>query len=194
MKISDIFYSLQGEGSHSGRAAVFVRFFGCNLDCDFCDEPLHKTKYQEMSVAEILDAISLFPSRFLVLTGGEPSLHNLNPFITELKHHQYDVAVETNGYMPENISESTWITYSPKNWDDIKYGSFFDEMKLVVDVCSDKQKIFDIASLCNQPLFIQPKAIFDKPDQQNTEFCINLIKEHPRLRLSLQVHKLVNIP
>ncbi|MBU3916875.1 7-carboxy-7-deazaguanine synthase QueE, partial [bacterium] len=113
MKISDIFYSLQGEGYHSGKAAIFVRFFGCNLICDFCDEPLHKTNFKEMSSTEILRTISVFSSKYLVLTGGEPSLNNINPFIKDLKLRQYRVAVETNGYKPENISESDWITYSP---------------------------------------------------------------------------------
>ena len=71
-RINEIFYSLQGEGRNVGRAAVFVRFAGCNLQCSFCDTDF--SSYREMSEEDIVDAVMSFPARFVVLTGGEPTL------------------------------------------------------------------------------------------------------------------------
>ena len=72
-RVNEIFYSLQGEGFHTGRAAVFVRFSGCNLRCPFCDTSFET--YREMSDQEIVQTILQYPARFVVLTGGEPTLH-----------------------------------------------------------------------------------------------------------------------
>ena len=72
MRINEIFYSLQGEGHFTGRPAIFIRLAGCNLRCPFCDTDF--TSYTEMAVADILKAIASYPARFVVLTGGEPSL------------------------------------------------------------------------------------------------------------------------
>lgn len=194
MKISDIFYSLQGEGHHAGKAAIFIRFYGCNLDCSFCDEPLHKTTWRDLGAEDILEEIMGFPSKFIVLTGGEPSLNDLKPFITLLRENGYYIAIETNGYKPANIDNADWITYSPKDLKQINMTPFFQELKIVINSSSNAKKLLEIANQTEQSIYIQPEANFDQVCPVNTEFCVELIKENPRFQLSLQTHKMIAIP
>ena len=107
MRVNDIFYSLQGEGYHTGRAAVFVRFAGCNLRCSFCDTEFDS--YREMTADEIVTAISQYPARFVVLTGGEPTLQVDEAFVDLLHQHSFEVAMESNGTRPapQNLD---WLT------------------------------------------------------------------------------------
>ena len=111
-KINDIFYSLQGEGHNTGRAAVFIRFAGCNLRCPFCDTEFDT--YREMTDEAILQAIAPYPARFVVLTGGEPTLQVDEAFVDLLHSQGYEVAMESNGTRPapQNLD---WLTVSPKS-------------------------------------------------------------------------------
>ena len=116
-KINEIFYSLQGEGFHTGTPCVFIRFSGCNLKCRFCD-----TKHEDgtmMTDEEILDYISQFPSNNIILTGGEPSLWIDQSLIDKLHEAGKYIALETNGTntLPSGID---WITCSPKEGSIIK--------------------------------------------------------------------------
>ena len=116
-RVNNIFYSLQGEGRNTGRAAVFVRFAGCNLRCPFCDTEFDT--YTEMTAEEIIaKAASLHPSSptlpsFIVLTGGEPTLQVDEAFVDLLHNAGYEVAMESNGTRPapQNLD---WLTVSPK--------------------------------------------------------------------------------
>jgi organic radical activating enzyme len=110
-RVNDIFYSLQGEGHNTGRAAVFIRFAGCNLRCPFCDTEFDT--YREMSIDDILQAIAPYPTRFVVLTGGEPTLQADEEFVDRLHLQGYEVAMESNGTRPapKNLD---WLTVSPK--------------------------------------------------------------------------------
>ncbi|OGG99079.1 MAG: hypothetical protein A2600_00535 [Candidatus Lambdaproteobacteria bacterium RIFOXYD1_FULL_56_27] len=190
MWVSEVFYSIQGEGAHMGRPAAFVRFFGCDLDCDFCDEPLHKTQKHRMSPKAVVEQLLGWPVRFVILTGGEPSLEDRNLFIGLLHSHGFEVAVETNGYEPDNIGTADWITYSPKDWDHIKTEPFYDELKLVCDIHSNKAQVLQIAALSKKPVFLQPKAQTDLlVSLANAEFCRQLILEQPKLRLSLGLQR-----
>ena len=110
-KINEIFYSLQGEGFHTGTPAVFVRFSGCNLKCSFCD-----TQHEEgvwMSDEEILAEVGKYPAMTVILTGGEPSLWIDREFVDCLHRMGKYVCIETNGThpLPDNID---WVTCSPK--------------------------------------------------------------------------------
>ena len=102
--INEIFYSLQGEGYWSGRAAFFVRFAGCNLSCEFCDTD--HTINEKLSHSQIIERIlkladvkliSEVKANMVVLTGGEPTIHDLNPLIKVLQDLGFYVALETNG-------------------------------------------------------------------------------------------------
>ncbi|MDE5710447.1 MAG: 7-carboxy-7-deazaguanine synthase QueE, partial [Bacteroides sp.] len=116
-KINEIFYSLQGEGYHTGTPAVFVRFSGCNLKCPFCD-----TQHEEgtqMSDDEILEEVGKYPATTVILTGGEPSLWIDRGFIELLHRAGKYVCIETNGtrLLPDNID---WVTCSPKQGGELR--------------------------------------------------------------------------
>lgn len=177
-KINEIFYSLQGEGFHTGTPAVFVRFSGCNLKCSFCD-----TRHEEgtlMSDEEILRAISAFPSNVVILTGGEPSLWIDRAFIDLLHRAGKYICIETNGTnpLPEGID---WVTCSPKGVP-LRL-AHIDEVKVVYT----GQDLTEYAGLKATWHFLQPCSC------RNTKEVVEYILHHPQWRLSLQTHKLIDI-
>jgi organic radical activating enzyme len=107
-----------------------------------------------------------------------------------LKDQGYFVAIETNGYKLENVSNADWITYSPKNWDDINMDGF-SEVKFIVNSSCDIQKILNFET--NKQIYIQPQNNMDTPDMENMKFCIDLVQNNPHLKLSPQLHKLLEI-
>jgi organic radical activating enzyme len=182
---------------------VFVRFAGCNLRCSFCDTEFES--YQEMTGARILESISGFPARFVVLTGGEPTLQVDENFVDLLHEHGFEVAMESNGTRPapQNLD---WLTVSPKRkmlitntaegnmaqWrepDEIKV--VFEENTNPEDVLADSLPL----PRKRQPLlYLQPCDTGDA--QRNATImkrCIDYIRQHPQWRLSLQTHKLIGI-
>lgn len=195
MRISEIFYSIQGEGSQYGLASIFVRFFGCDLSCAFCDEDLHKIVRYEWDAPTLLERLKKYPAKRITLTGGEPSLEDRNPLIELLRAEGYHVSVETNGYDFDNVETADWITYSPKDWEDIQYSAPYDEIKLVVNEGSDENKLLEIAERVTVPLFLQPEYEPINQGLANVHHCRDLILKHPEsFRLSLQAHKLILIP
>ena len=202
-RVNEIFYSLQGEGHNTGRAAVFVRFAGCNLRCPFCDTDF--SDYREMSADDIIRDISAFPARFVVLTGGEPSLQVTAQFVDQLHEAGFEVAIETNGTrpVPENID---WVTVSPKEkthprppyegGSNVSLGDWQrqpDEIKVIFDGKTDPDVFLPPRHNNDSPfLYLQPCDVGD-PLKNNAivEACVEYIKLHPQWRLSLQTHKLV---
>lgn len=178
-KINEIFYSLQGEGFFTGTAAIFIRFSGCNLKCDFCDT-LHESG-EFLSDEEILQKISLFESKHIVLTGGEPSLWIDEEFVGKLKSAGHYVQIETNGThpIPQNVD---WITCSPK--DAPLAINKANELKVVFTSQSFVEKFTNFNS---QHRFLQPLSC------GNTGEVVDYILKHPQWRMSLQTHKLINI-
>lgn len=197
-KINEIFYSLQGEGAHSGVPSVFVRFSGCNLRCPFCD-----TRHQEgklLTDEEIFDAVSGYPGCWVILTGGEPSLHIDATFIERLKTTTgKKIAIETNGTvsLPPGID---WVTVSPKNGisgcdGDEATIDYADEIK-VVDLGQDLEPYFLLP--CRRPdtrMYLQPCFTSD-PDQRlaNMRRTVSRVLADPRWTLSAQLHRFLNIP
>jgi organic radical activating enzyme len=195
-RINDIFYSLQGEGHNTGRAAVFIRFAGCNLRCPFCDTEFDS--YHEMTASQIIEAISPYPARFIVLTGGEPTLQVDEAFIDLLHQYGYEVAMESNGTRPapQNLD---WLTVSPKQkmrkdqGQETRGERTPDEIKMVFQEDTDPESI--LASLTDSPsplLYLQPCDTGDADrNARIIQACIDYILEHPQWRLSLQTHKLI---
>ena len=195
-RVNNIFYSLQGEGRNTGRAAVFIRFAGCNLRCSFCDTEFNT--YREMSGEDILAAISGYPSHFVVLTGGEPTLQVDEAFVDLLHQRGYEVAMESNGTRPapQNLD---WLTVSPKeggkwekNSDNCRQP---DEIKIVFDDEINPEEVIAHSSFLIPPLlYLQPCDTGDaERNRVITQACVDYIKAHPRWRLSLQTHKLIDI-
>ena len=190
LKVVEIFYSIQGEGHFSGVPSVFVRLHGCNLACPFCDDVLHKGDYKTFSFKEIIDVIKKYPSKQVIITGGEPTLYDLNAFIKLLQGLNYFVCIETNGYKFKNVKSADWITYSPKDWESIKKRGW-SEIKFIVSKESDVDRIVDFET--KKEIYIQPMNFLDKPNMQNLDFCIDLVKRYPHLKLSIQMHKFLGV-
>ena len=197
MLVNEIFHSLQGEGYHSGTPAVFVRLSGCNLRCPFCDT--QHAGGTEMSEPEIVAAVkSLCPvlrSPLVVVTGGEPALQ-LTASLVEALHAVGDrVAVETNGTLPlpGNVD---WVTLSPKSlWLGEEAAPVLtraDELKVLFDGGHDPAAYdhIDAAHRFLQPMDTGDPARNAALMHQAADYCLG----HPQWRLSLQIHKILNIP
>ena len=201
-RIHEIFYSLQGEGFHTGRPAVFVRFAGCNLRCPFCDTDF--STRQTMTCEDIVrQALSLIPSslpdrRFLlVLTGGEPALQVDDALIDALHEAGFYIAIETNGTrtLPAAID---WITCSPKDAPVVLTQA--DELKVVFRG-QDVERLYKAQHYFLQPCdltFETNGQLSDTPPTQSPKTStlretIAYILAHPHWRLSLQMHKLTGI-
>ena len=198
-RVNEIFYSLQGEGRNTGRAAVFIRFAGCNLRCPFCDTEFDS--YQEMTSEQILAAISDYPARLVVLTGGEPTLQVDEQFVELLHSYNYLVAMESNGTRPAPFNLD-WLTVSPKEFSEgvvvRERERTPDEIKVVFDEDTPAVLQTLYPSLLNlypiPLLYLQPCDTGDA--QRNAAIlsqCVDYIKEHPDWILSLQTHKLIHI-
>jgi 7-carboxy-7-deazaguanine synthase (Cx14CxxC type) len=206
--IKEIFYTLQGEGAHAGRPAVFCRFSGCNLwtgreqdrasaVCQFCDTDFVGTDGERggkfatpQALAQEID--SLWPAghghKYVVFTGGEPLLQLDAPLIEAMHAAGFTVAIETNGTI-EVPSGVDWICVSPKMGSKLVVGKG-NEIKVVIP-----QKDQDLAAyegLDFENFFVQP---MDGPLAAfNTTLAIETCKRNPKWKLSLQTHKLLNIP
>lgn len=198
-KINEIFYSLQGEGHHTGYPSVFVRFSGCNLQCPFCDT--HHNDGHAMSDTDIIRAINLYKADWVVLTGGEPSLWIDNDFVRLIKQATgKKVAIETNGTheIPEGID---WVTVSPKTGIPDMIGDpaikveRADEIK-VVDVGQDLEAYFNLPCRKeNTLMYLQPCYVSDdKTRRSNRLRTVRRVLEDPRWTLSLQTHRFLGIP
>ncbi|RDE12177.1 MAG: 7-carboxy-7-deazaguanine synthase [Candidatus Thorarchaeota archaeon] len=192
MKISEIFYSLQGEGYWAGIPAVFVRFSGCNRFCSFCDT--QHNFFSTMSVKDILQKVmSLGSARRVVVTGGEPmtQLEGFHDLSLAFAAAGYEVHLETNGDFEVDPSEVDWLTVSPKGpeWKQ-KIG---DEIKVVYTGQSKEeleQYLESSDKVYFKHRFLQPCST---PEGSNVEATVEYIKADPRWRLSLQIHKLIGV-
>lgn len=205
--IKEIFYTLQGEGFYAGRPAVFIRFAGCNLwtghekhrataVCKFCDtdfvgvDGLNGGKYETEEVINLI--YSLWPDSnvkpFIVCTGGEPALQLDQKFVNDLHAAKCIISIETNGTieLPEGID---WVCVSPKSSTTLLVTSG-DELKLVypqADAMPETYARLDFKRFSLQAM--------DGPDiQQNTRLTLEYCKAHPQWNLSLQTHKILDIP
>ena len=188
-RINEIFYSIQGEGYHTGTPAVFIRFAGCNLTCDFCDTK-HEIGHLHLSASDILAIIKQYESPIVILTGGEPLLQADFELVKALKRGGRKVHVETNGTVGIGLDSKMqfanldWITVSPKNGD-IKIKKAH-ELKIVFD--GDVQKVL------HYEMDIQAKHKYLQPmSGENIHETIQFIKENPQWKLSTQMHKLLNV-
>lgn len=202
--VREIFHSLQGEGAQTGRAAVFLRFAGCNLwsgreadradaVCTFCDTDfVGGDKFPDAeTLAE--QVIAAWPAeadgpRLVIVTGGEPALQLDDALVAALKDRGFEVAVETNGTLalPAGLD---WICVSPKAGTDLVVTAG-DELKLIFPQTGAAPR--DYEHLAFRHFFLQP---MDGPERAaNTRLAVAYCLTRPRWRLSLQTHKLLGIP
>jgi organic radical activating enzyme len=199
LTINEIFYSLQGEGMRAGTANVFVRFSGCNLQCRI--EPGEKspggfdcdTEFasgRRMSLEDVVvEAKTIAPQcRWLILTGGEPGLQITQEMIEALHREGYNIAVETNGSiaLPDAID---WITVSPKVAEHALRQLRANELRYVR---AHGQGIPRPSCQAEHKL-ISPAFEADGLGGKNLSWCIELVKQNPSWRLSVQMHKFLSI-
>lgn len=193
MKVNEIFYSIQGEGAHTGEAAIFIRLSKCNLNCEFCD-----TKHQQgkdMFEEEIVAHIANLPAKLVVITGGEPTLQLTRSLVDKLHAVSKTVAIETNGTreVPSNVD---WVTVSPKEPFVGKAGKpvlkTAQEVKVVMDdIHTYEDPTFGITAA---HYYIQPCDTGDA--QRNAAIikrCVDFVKDNPQWKLSLQTQKILNV-
>ena len=192
----ELFYSLQGEGYHQGKAAFFIRLAGCDVGCVWCDvkDSWDASKHPVLSIEEIVAAAAAHPSRIAIVTGGEPLLHQLDPLTTALSAAGFQTHIETSGSSPMSGSWD-WVCLSPKKFkaaltEAIKAAN---ELKVVVFNNSDfafaNSFVNDVDADCKK--YLQPE--WEKSDAM-TPLVIEYIKANPSWELSAQLHKYIQVP
>ena len=192
-KINEIFLSIQGEGARAGTLNIFIRFANCNLRCTIssvgfdCDTEFISGK--ERSLSELLDELKSYPCKSVILTGGEPALQIDESLIRALESEGYYIAIETNGTceLPTGIN---WITVSPKS----------AEHTIKLRGCSEVKYVRSISQaiprteIRAEHYYVSPAFETDGSLKRETlNWCIDLLKENPKWKLSVQMHKLLGL-
>lgn len=196
LPLMEAFYTIQGEGYHTGKAAYFIRLGGCDIGCHWCDvkESWDLTQFESVEISKIVEKAALEPARLAVVTGGEPLMHNLSSLTKELKEKGFRTNIETSGVYPLT-GDWDWVCFSPKKFKKPKddFGLLANELKIIVynesDFAFAEQFAATVGPECQ--LFLQPE--FDKSATMMT-FIVDYVKKNPRWKISLQTHKFLNIP
>lgn len=196
LPLMEQFYTIQGEGYHQGKAAYFIRLAGCDVGCHWCDvkESWNVNDHGSQTIKNIVKESLQHPSEIVVITGGEPLMHNLDELCRELRASGKQTHIETSGAHPLSGSWD-WICLSPKKFKSPlpEIVALANELKVVIFNKSDfrwaEMYAESIAPDCQ--LFLQPE--WSKMHQM-MPLIVDYIKQHPRWRVSLQVHKYMDIP
>jgi len=201
--VVEVFRSIQGEGAHTGMGVVFVRLAHCNYSCKFCDTDYTAQGY--WSVNEILEAVkSLSPKRgsWIVVTGGEPTIHRLTPLVDQLKARGYQLQIETNGSNVHELRLFDWVTCSPKKpmsldeWDSDTAQEFkflVGSDGLVLGECEVEGFIAScpLARCYLQPVWDMSTGAMEKGALGK---IMEMIEREPgKWQLSVQMHKLLKL-
>jgi organic radical activating enzyme len=193
--IMEHFYTIQGEGVHTGKSAYFIRTGGCDVKCWWCDvkDSWDADKHPKLTVSELVQAAKASNPAFVVITGGEPLLYNLNDLIDALHEAKLAVHIETSGSSPL-LGNPDWVTLSPKRFKKPTSEIYesVDELKVVVLTKKDLQWAEEHAALCppETKLLLQPE--WDTP--KSIPLIIEYVKNNPHWGISLQTHKFLQIP
>ena len=164
LPINEQFYTFQGEGPHAGRAAYFIRTFGCPVHCPWCDSAgtwhpdYIPTKVERLAVDTLAAEVAKTKAEFVVVTGGEPAIHNLAPLVDALHAIGQKVHLETSGSFAIK-GDFDWITLSPKRWklplaENIKRA---DEFKIIVDQAAEIEEYSEVIGATTKPVWLHPE-------------------------------------
>lgn len=196
LPVMEHFYTLQGEGFHQGKAAYFIRLAGCDVGCSWCDvkESWDEEKHPKLDPGILRSEVAKTPAEIVVVTGGEPLMHNLTALTAELRSAGFKTHIETSGAYPLS-GEWDWICVSPKKFKAPLPGVVerASELKVVVFNKTDFEWAEKHAALVSPRcrLYLQPE--WDKAPAI-TPLLIEYIKANPKWELSLQIHKYINVP
>ncbi|MFD2532173.1 7-carboxy-7-deazaguanine synthase QueE [Gracilimonas halophila] len=193
--VMEHFYTIQGEGAHTGRASYFIRTAGCDVNCWWCDvkDSWEEEGHPRLTVKELVYAAENSGAPFAVITGGEPLLHDLLPLTLGLKSAGLQVHIETSGSSPLS-GQLDWITLSPKRFKKptAEVFDYVDELKVVVLTKKDLKWAEDNAAKCPEgtKLLLQPE--WETP--KSIDIIVEYVKKHPEWGISLQAHKFLKVP
>lgn len=196
LPLMEEFYTIQGEGSHTGTAAYFTRIGGCDVGCHWCDvkESWDASIHPLTKIGSIVSNALLYPARTIVITGGEPLMYNLNPFTQQLKANGFSVHIETSGSHPLS-GTIDWICLSPKKTLPPKPEilPIANELKCIVYNQNDfqwaEEHAAKVASHCK--LYLQPEW---SRREKMMPAIVEYVMANPQWQVSLQTHKYLNIP
>lgn len=196
LPVMEHFYTLQGEGYYQGRAAYFIRLGGCDVGCVWCDvkDSWDADRHPLFEVGSLRLAVKKTPAEIVVITGGEPLMHNLDELTKELREAGLQTNIETSGSSPLSGSWD-WICLSPKKFKEPlpEVITAADELKIIIFNKSDfawaEKYAAQVTAACK--LYLQPEW---SKSAQMTPLIVDYIKTHPQWELSLQIHKYINVP
>lgn len=202
LPIHECFHTWQGEGTHAGRSAFFIRTYGCPVHCPWCDSagtwhPHYKPKkLQKFSVGQLVDMAVASSAKFVVITGGEPAIHDLSQLTGGLHAVGLAVHIETSGSSPL-VGEFDWITVSPKRWAPplLEVMREASEFKIIVETPDSIKEWWDFLKphWSQQPVWLNPEW----SQHRNPEVLRAIseyVKEHgDPFRAGWQLHKLYNV-
>ncbi|HEY9364316.1 MAG TPA: 7-carboxy-7-deazaguanine synthase QueE [Chitinophagaceae bacterium] len=196
LPLMEAFYTIQGEGFHQGKAAYFIRLAGCDVGCVWCDvkESWNADAHPKKSIEDIVAEIKKTPAQIVVVTGGEPLMHDLTALTATLKKEGLKTNIETSGAYPLT-GQWDWICVSPKKFKAPLKSvlSKANELKVVIFNKSDfdwaEKHAAQVNALCK--LYLQPE--WSKVHIM-TPFIVDYIKTNPQWELSLQIHKYIDVP
>ncbi|HKJ46846.1 MAG TPA: 7-carboxy-7-deazaguanine synthase QueE [Balneolales bacterium] len=192
--VMEHFYTIQGEGIHTGKAAYFIRLAGCDVGCWWCDvkDSWNTENHPNVSVREMVKSAKESGTDMVVITGGEPLLHDLNALTVRLKQENFKIHIETSGSSPVT-GHLDWITLSPKRFKKPKDEIFpyVDELKVIVLTNKDLIWAEENAAKCpdSTKLLLQPE--WETP--KSMPLIVNYVKKHPEWLISLQTHKFLGV-
>ncbi|MGB0524955.1 MAG: 7-carboxy-7-deazaguanine synthase QueE [Flammeovirgaceae bacterium] len=196
LPVMEAFYTIQGEGTYQGHAAYFIRLGGCDVGCIWCDvkESWDASIHPQVSIGEIVNEAKKYPTKLVVITGGEPLMYDLTELTDALHQAGFTINIETSGAHPLSGSLD-WICLSPKKFKKAlpEFHLAAHELKIIVYNKSDFQWAEDYASLVRPDckLLLQPE--WDKQAQM-LPLIIEYVKQNPKWNISLQTHKYMDIP
>lgn len=192
----EAFYTIQGEGFHAGRAAFFIRTAGCDVGCVWCDvkESWDKDAHPNTPITKIIDQVKSSGTDFVVITGGEPAMYDLQPLTSALKEVGMEIAIETSGAYPLS-GQLDWVCLSPKKFKFPLEENYrqADELKMIIFNSSDfkwaEELMLKVKPTCK--LYLQTE--WDKSNKM-LPLIIDYVKTHNEWKISTQTHKYLNIP
>lgn len=196
LPVMEAFYTLQGEGFHSGKAAYFIRLGGCDVGCVWCDvkDSWDAEAHPKLSIDTIVQEALQYPARMAVITGGEPLMYDLDQLTGALKSAGFQTNIETSGAHPMS-GKWDWVCFSPKKFKAPHESVYAQahELKVIVYNKSDFEFAEKHAALVSDDciLLLQPEW---SRVQEMTPLIVEYVKKYPQWRISLQTHKYMDIP
>ena len=193
----EYFYTIQGEGFHQGRAAYFIRLGGCDVGCHWCDvkESWDMNAHPKLSISQLVTDASQHAGRLAVITGGEPLMHNLDALTGALHKAGFETNIETSGVCESVSGEWDWICFSPKKFKKPNPEIYqkANELKVIIFNQSDFEWAESFAKVVSEKcmLYLQPE--WSRMETMLPEI-IEYVKNNPKWRISMQVHKFMDIP